>query len=241
MLTLSVDNLANVVGQRCDVSNEETKVVSSDTLSLALPVSENTSSCTEDDSLIPIKDINHQLSFRNGSSPVINLSKSSLDYGLLNRQASIVVLHQRTTGFQWQRSTSDQRNSAPSEASAGSNGEYFAYIKCFLSYVNLFSYLRGGTSSSTTAQESRCGVWEYGPNPMLQNNLAGTSRTYSPKTPTASISSVRGDVRDRRPTTSRYGSNIHALIHDEDDGHFADRNPFRNGNSTQYGGNGNSK
>lgn len=91
-----------------------------------------------------------------------DLSKSLLDLGLLNRQALIVVPHQRTTGFQGRRLSADQRNSAPTEASAGNNGGYFAYIKSFLSYVNPFSYLGGGTSSSTTGQESRSGIWEYG-------------------------------------------------------------------------------
>ncbi|XP_022761735.1 plant UBX domain-containing protein 11 isoform X2 [Durio zibethinus] len=170
-----------------------------------------------------------------------DLSKSLLDLGLLNRQALIVVPHQRSTGFQGQRSLADQRNSPPTEDSAGSNGGYFAYIKSFLSYVNPFSYLGGSTSSSTTAQESQSGIWEYGPNPTLQNNLAGRNRTHSPNLPNRSTSTARDDSRNRRPTTTQYGSNIHTLKHDEDDGRFNDRNPFWNGNSTQYGGNSDSK
>ncbi|GMI90088.1 hypothetical protein like AT2G43210 [Hibiscus trionum] len=156
-----------------------------------------------------------------------DLSKSLLDLGLLNRQALIVVPHRRTTGFQGQRSSDENRNSTATEASRGSNGGYFAYVRSLLSYVNPFSYLGGGASSSTTGQESRSGIWEYSPNPTLQNNLAGRNRTTS----TAS-----NDNRNRRPVTTRYGSNIHTLKHEEDDDQFSDRNRFWNGNSTQYGG-----
>lgn len=91
-----------------------------------------------------------------------DLNKSLLDLGLLNRQALVVVPHRITTGFQGLRSSADQRNSAPTEASTGSSGGYFAYIKSFLSYVNPFSYLGGSASSSTTGQESQGGIWEYG-------------------------------------------------------------------------------
>ncbi|KAK8332707.1 hypothetical protein V6Z12_A10G156900 [Gossypium hirsutum] len=92
-----------------------------------------------------------------------DLSTSLLDLGLLNRQALIVVPRQRSTGFQGQRSFADQRNSTPSEATAGSNGGYFAYVRSFMSYFNPFSYLGGGTgtSSSTTGPESQSGIWEY--------------------------------------------------------------------------------
>ncbi|KAL4290577.1 hypothetical protein GQ457_14G000180 [Hibiscus cannabinus] len=169
-----------------------------------------------------------------------DLSKSLLDLGLLNRQALVAVPRQRSTGFQGQRSFADQRNSTPSEATIGINGGYFAYLRRFLSYFNPFSYLGGstGTRSSTTAPASRSGFWEYSPNSTLRNNLAGTNRTYPPNP--ANRSSLT-DSRSRRPTTSRYGSNIHTLKHDEDDSRFTDRNPFWNGNSTQYGGSSDNK
>ncbi|XVF29284.1 hypothetical protein REPUB_Repub15cG0107600 [Reevesia pubescens] len=330
--SVSADNLANVVDEQCDVSNEATRtVVSSVTLRPEVPVSENTPSCPGDDCLIPVKGTDHLSSFPSGSSPVSaaeaekamqhekhkgiddrqdgasvntataniptdvylnirlpdgnslqekfpvaytlkmikdyvdrnqqsgigsynlaipyprkvfgdqDLSKSLSDLGLLNRQALIVVPHQRTTGLQGQRSSADQRNSAPTEASVGSNGGYFAYIKTFLSYVNPFSYLGGDTSPSTNRQESQSGIWEYSPNPTLQNNLAGTNRTYSPNSPNRNTSTVTDESRNRRPTTSRYGSNIHTLKRDEDDDRFTDRNPYWNGNSTQYGGDSDSK
>lgn len=170
-----------------------------------------------------------------------DLNKSLLDLGLLNRQALVVVPHRITTGFQGLRSSADQRNSAPTEASTGSSGGYFAYIKSFLSYVNPFSYLGGSASSSTTGQESQGGIWEYGPNPTLQNNLAGRNRSHSPNSPNRNSATTRDDSRNRRPTTSQYGSNIHTLKRDEDDDRFNDRNPYWNGNSTQYGGNSDSK
>ena len=69
--SFSADNLANVVDQQCDVSNEATRmVVSSVTLSPAVTVSENTSCPSEDGCLIPEKNIDHQSSFPSGSSPV---------------------------------------------------------------------------------------------------------------------------------------------------------------------------
>ncbi|KAE8653797.1 Ubiquitin-like superfamily protein, putative isoform 3 [Hibiscus syriacus] len=161
-----------------------------------------------------------------------DLSKSLLDLGLVNRQALIVVPHRRTTGFQGQRSSDDNRNLTATEASPGSNGGYFAYIRSILSYVNPLSYLGGGASSSTTGQESQSGIWEYSPNPTLQNNLSGRNR---------STSTANDDSRNRQPVTTRYGSNIHTLKRDEDDDGFSDRNPFWNGNSTQYGGSSDSK
>ncbi|KAL4282339.1 hypothetical protein GQ457_03G025520 [Hibiscus cannabinus] len=161
-----------------------------------------------------------------------DLSKSLLDLGLLNRQALIVVPHRRTTGFHGQRSSDYNRNLTATEASPGSNGGYFAYVRSLLSYVNPFSYLGGGASSSTTGQESQSGIWEYSPNPTLQNNLSGRNR---------STSTASDDSRNRRPVTTRYGSNIHTLKRDEDDDRFNDRNPFWNGNSTQYGGSSDSK
>lgn len=71
-----------------------------------------------------------------------------------------------------------------------------------------------------------------GPNPTLQNNMAGRERPHSQST----SATGRDDGKKKQPTTSRFGSNIHTLKHDEDDGRFNDRNSFWNGNSTQYGG-----
>ncbi|MBA0776345.1 hypothetical protein Gotri_011350 [Gossypium trilobum] len=168
-----------------------------------------------------------------------------------DREALIVVPRRRTAGFQGQRPSDDNRNLTPIEDSAGSSGGYFSYIKSFLSYVNPFAYLGGGASSSTTGQESQSGIWEYrpyseighishssslvaiiGPNPTVQNNLGGRNR---------STSTASDCGRNRRPVTTQHGSNIHTLKRDEDDDSFTDRNPFWNGNSTQYGGSSDSK
>jgi len=167
-----------------------------------------------------------------------DLSKSLSELGLLNRQALIVVPHQRATGYHREASSSsDRTNFTNVDSSNGTNGGYFAYVRKFLSYMNPFSYLGGGTSSSSSGQESQNGMWQYNPNPTLRNNFAGTERSnsqYSANQRTSSTS--RDDGKKRQPTTSGFGSNIHTLKHDEDDGRFNDRNAFWNGNSTQYGG-----
>lgn len=76
-----------------------------------------------------------------------------------------------------------------------------------------------------------------GPNPTLQNNMTGRERPQSHHSSNQSTSATgRDDGKMGQPTTSRFGSNIHTLKHDEDDGRFNDRNSFWNGNSTQYGG-----
>ena len=76
-----------------------------------------------------------------------------------------------------------------------------------------------------------------GPNSTVQNNSTQARRPYTHFEPNQSTSGTsRNDGKGRKPTTSRYGSNIHTLKHDEDDGRFSDRNSFWNGSSTQYGG-----
>lgn len=64
----------------------------------------------------------------------------------------------------------------------------------------------------------------------MRNNLAQAGLSFQDP------SGGRSNVRNRRPTTSRTGSNIHTLKHDEEDAPFGDGNAFWNGNSTQYGG-----
>lgn len=76
------------------------------------------------------------------------------------------------------------------------------------------------------------------PNPP-QNNLARTERPNLRDSTNQNTSvGSRTEDRSRRPTSSAFGSNIHTLKRDEDDNRFSDRNSFWNGNSTQYGGNG---
>ncbi|KAG2726104.1 hypothetical protein I3760_01G097000 [Carya illinoinensis] len=168
-----------------------------------------------------------------------DLSKSLSGLGLFNRQALIVVPHQRAVGNYSRASpSSDQTNFTNVDSSDGTNVGYFAYVRRILSYVNPFSYLGGGASSSSSGQESQNGIWQYNPNPALQNNFGGRERPNSNYfSNQSSPATGRDDGKKRKPTTSSgFGSNIHTLKRDEDDGRFNDRNSYWNGNSTQYGG-----
>ncbi|KAJ0259296.1 Plant UBX domain-containing protein 11 [Hirschfeldia incana] len=150
-----------------------------------------------------------------------DLDKSLSELGLLGRQALIVVPRKKATVYQRGPSSSESNNNADTN-----NGGYLAYLRRLLSYANPFSYLGGGiANASSSAPESRGSV-EYMPvasNAEVRNNLAQAAEG-------------RGNVRNRRPNTSRIGSNIHTLRHDEEDAPFGDGNAFWNGNSTQYGG-----
>ncbi|KAL5539526.1 hypothetical protein UlMin_045181 [Ulmus minor] len=155
---------------------------------------------------------------------VQDLSRSLSDLGLFDRQALIVVPHQRAK---------DQSNATNIvESSNETNGGYLSNLKRLISFINPFSYLGGGSSSTNSGQEAR-----QGPNAALQNNSRQNERP-NPYTPSQSDSSTsRNDGGNRTRTKTRFGSNIHTLKHDEDDAKFNDRNSFWNGNSTQYGGN----
>ncbi|XP_015887028.2 plant UBX domain-containing protein 11 [Ziziphus jujuba] len=156
-----------------------------------------------------------------------DLCKTLSELGLYDRQALIVVPHRLETD----QPRPTTINSV--DSSNESNGGYFAYVKRIFSFINPFSYLGGDSSSTSSGEQSQNGLWEYSPNATLQSNLnqAGSRSTSG---------TSRNDDKGRKPTTSRFGSNIHTLKHDEDDGRFNDRNSFWNGNSTQYGGGGGS-
>ncbi|KAM1385474.1 hypothetical protein ACFX2F_032033 [Malus domestica] len=162
-----------------------------------------------------------------------DLSKSLSDLGLFDRQALIVVPRQKGTNYLSGKSAfSDQTDSRNTVSSSdGSNGGYFSYAKRFLSYFNPLSYLGGGASSSSSGQQSENGTWEYSPNPTRRNSV----------TQNASTSGKSEEKKSRKPPASGFGSNIHTLKRDEDDERFSDRNSFWNGNSTEYGGNDDSK
>ncbi|XP_062144624.1 plant UBX domain-containing protein 11 isoform X2 [Alnus glutinosa] len=171
-----------------------------------------------------------------------DLSKSLSELGLFNRQTLIVVPHQRGAGNYRGASSSSDQTDTNVDSLDGTNGGYFTYVRRILSYMNPFSYLGGGASSSSSEQESQNGIWQYGPNPTLQNNMAGRERPQSHDSSNQSTSATgRDDGKKKQPTTSRFGSNIHTLKHDEEDDRFNDRNAFWNGNSTQYGGNNDGK
>lgn len=161
-----------------------------------------------------------------------DLGKTLSELGLFNRQALIVVPHSQAIGQRKEGNRTPATNVIGS--SSGSSEGYLSFVKRIISYVNPLSYLGGGTSSPSTVHESQSSTWQYSPNPTLQNNLRGTGRSNLAQ-PNQSTPATSGN--SRRPTSSRFGSNIHTLKHDEDDSHqTSDRNTFWNGNSTQYGG-----
>ncbi|KAL3506660.1 hypothetical protein ACH5RR_032042 [Cinchona calisaya] len=165
-----------------------------------------------------------------------DLSKTLEDLDLFGRQTLIVILHHRSNWHPKGGSSSgDQTNLTRNDSSNGGNDGYWAYMRRVLSYMNPFSYLGGSANSqNTTAQQSQNSMWQYSPNPSLQNDLQDTGRSSSNTgTDATSQSSNSRNVRKR---SSAFGSNIHTLKHDEDDSRFSDRNAFWNGNSTQYGG-----
>ncbi|XP_052207351.1 plant UBX domain-containing protein 11 [Diospyros lotus] len=166
-----------------------------------------------------------------------DLNKTLSELGLFGRQALIVVPLNRATGYHRGGSSSlGQTISTTGQGTLNrSNEGYLGLVKRILSYVNPFSYLGGGASSSNSAQESQSGIWQYRPNPGLQNNLRSTTgRSQTAKS--SDQSTLGNNSKSRQPQSTRFGSNIHTLKHEEDDSRFSDRNAFWNGNSTQYGG-----
>ncbi|XP_027117279.1 plant UBX domain-containing protein 11-like isoform X1 [Coffea arabica] len=166
-----------------------------------------------------------------------DLSKTLQDLDLFGRQTLVLVLHHRANWHpKGESSLHDQTNFIRESSSNEGNDGYWGSLRRILSYLNPISYLSGSTNAEdTTAQESQSRIWQYDPNPSLQNDLQGTgisSGAYR-STDTTSRSS---NSRSRQLKSSPFGSNIHTLRHDEDDGRFNDRNAFWNGNSTQYGG-----
>ncbi|KAJ4837737.1 hypothetical protein Tsubulata_041221 [Turnera subulata] len=169
-----------------------------------------------------------------------DLSKLLSELGLSNRQALIVVPRQRATSYHRGVSSSSAQMSSSTNADSSNSivGGYFSHVRRLLSFINPLSYLGGGASSTTSgqAQSTQSGMWEYSPNPALQNRYARMERPSSGHSPNESTSTSGRNDSTRRQNTSRFGSNIHTLKHDEDD-RFSDRNSFWNGNSTEFGGN----
>ncbi|KAJ0941548.1 putative Ubiquitin-like domain, UBX domain, Ubiquitin-like domain superfamily [Helianthus annuus] len=171
-----------------------------------------------------------------------DLGKTLTELSLLNRQALIVVPHLKGSGPS--RGRSSLPNPSASVGSTGSSdGEsYFSLVRRYLSYVNPLAYLGGGgdatENSSPSGPETRRISPESG---TPQGNFTGSRRSYlvtsnqSSNTPSTS--------KNNKPNSSRFGSgsNIHTLKHDEDDTQFRGQNAFWNGNSTEYGGDGDNK
>ncbi|XP_010525819.1 PREDICTED: plant UBX domain-containing protein 11 isoform X2 [Tarenaya hassleriana] len=166
-----------------------------------------------------------------------DMDKSLSEVGLFNRQALIVVPRQRAT---MANSTHTRATATDSRSENPNNVGYFAFVRRLISYANPFSYFSGGASSSSSGPESQTSMWEYRPNPGLRNNLGQMGRQDRDSSSTRDMSEGTSNVRNRRQTTSRIGTNIHTLKHDEDDDvPFGGGNTFWNGNSTQYGGDNN--
>lgn len=78
-----------------------------------------------------------------------------------------------------------------------------------------------------------------GANRGLHANLRGPGSPYARHQQVQNQNKPESsNRRNKQPTNTRFGSNIHTLKHDEDEGKFDNRNPFWNGNSTQYNGSG---
>lgn len=161
-----------------------------------------------------------------------DLDRTLSDLCLHNRQALIIVLRNKVNVT----SMHGQNNSAESyHTTSGGDAGYFAWIGRLFSYVNPLSYLGGSSNTSNTAQDSQGSIWQYGPRPTPQNNQTLVRKPF--QTPITTTTNNRG----RKPASSHFGSNIHTLKHDEDENQFGDKNTFWNGNSTQFGGDDNSK
>ncbi|GLJ21854.1 hypothetical protein SUGI_0408660 [Cryptomeria japonica] len=160
-----------------------------------------------------------------------DMEKTLVELNLGTRAAIILVPYKSGIGpSDWhsssQANTMGDTGSQNSETGPG----FFARI---LSYINPFSYFGG--SSSNQESTSRDSVWQYGPNPSLQDASkdVGQNRMYTPK---SNIPGKGQKVGSSSKVEKRgWGSNIHTLKRDEDES-FRDRNAFWNGNSTQYGG-----
>ncbi|XP_074341441.1 plant UBX domain-containing protein 11 isoform X2 [Apium graveolens] len=159
-----------------------------------------------------------------------DLNKTLSELGLSDRQALILVPHSKIGGYPREGSVSRHQTSANQniDSSNGSSEGYFSYVKNIISYVNPFSYIGGGTNPPSPVHESQSSTWQFRPTTTPENSLRNAGPNQS-----ASAS----DGNRKRPASSRFGSNIHTLKHDEDDkSKTKDRNAFWNGNSTQYGG-----
>ncbi|XP_010506182.1 PREDICTED: plant UBX domain-containing protein 11 isoform X2 [Camelina sativa] len=153
-----------------------------------------------------------------------DLDKSLSELGLFDRQALVVVPRKSATVNQRGSSYSESNNNTDPNS-----GGYFAYVRRVLSFANPFSYFGGGTASPSVSSSGP--ERQTRPNTELRNNMGQVGSSFQDP------SEGRSNVRNRRPTTtSRIGSNIHTLNHNEDDASFGDGNAFWNGNSTQYGG-----
>ncbi|PKU76588.1 plant UBX domain-containing protein 11 [Dendrobium catenatum] len=165
-----------------------------------------------------------------------DMSKALSELGFAGRQALIVIPRSGVSGHQRVSLPSNDIQTAANQTTSNDNGiGYFGYLKRALSYLNPFSYLGGNGGQSCSEQAPNVDLWQYRPNPGLQNSLSRMEalRNQYSSNPQNTIASASTSRSSSRP----FGSNIHTLRQDEDDFSSRDRNTFWNGNSTQYGGN----
>ncbi|GER45695.1 Ubx domain-containing [Striga asiatica] len=159
------------------------------------------------------------------------------ELGLHNRQALVVVPYDKNNSNQRGGLTHHEAYSSnDANSSLNASEGYWVSVRRILSYVNPFSYLSRSQTSTSSAQESRIGLQEYGPNASLQN----TPRNGGGRLNSSIGSSNQGTIPNSksRQQTSRFGANIHTLQHnDDDESRFNNRNTFWNGNSTEFDGN----
>ncbi|KAL6526688.1 hypothetical protein OROGR_015778 [Orobanche gracilis] len=86
----------------------------------------------------------------------LDLDSTLSELGLFNRQALVVVPHSQNDSHH--RGGLSYLQTCSSNASEG----YWASIRRIISYVNPFSYLSGGATSPSAAQESQSGISRYG-------------------------------------------------------------------------------
>ncbi|XP_050938564.1 plant UBX domain-containing protein 11 isoform X2 [Cucumis melo] len=169
-----------------------------------------------------------------------DLGKSLSDLGLHNRQALITVRHRGVSTNLRGGSSSDERKFSADGVSSDENSDgYFAFVKRILSYVNPFSYLGVGASAASSRHETQGDARQY-------SNSALEAENYYVRQPNQGTAMAgENNTRGKQPSSSsRFGANIHSihtLKHDDDDERFRSRNSFWNGNSTEYGGDNDSK
>ncbi|KAK1295101.1 hypothetical protein QJS10_CPA16g00154 [Acorus calamus] len=170
-----------------------------------------------------------------------DLSKTLSNLGFASREALIVVPHRHVTVFHGGQSSSHNVPNTVADTDSNNSGSgYFGLAKRIISFVNPFSYFGGSSSSLQSDSTTDDGLWQYRPNPGLQNALSGSRQPSDPHSRDNQSPPTKENVGKAKNGTSRtFGSNIHTLKRDEDDPRFSDRNSFWNGNSTQYGGDNN--
>ncbi|CAL1404642.1 unnamed protein product [Linum trigynum] len=164
-----------------------------------------------------------------------DLGRSLSELGLLNRQALIVVPHQKSASyFQGDSSSSPAQSTVDTSSSIASPVGYFGYIRKVFSFINPLSYV-GGSSSATSGQAGSS-MWQYSPNQSLPNSSGRPGPAGANPPDQHDSAATASDVRSRRLAMFGSGSNVHTLRRDEDDDRPNGRNAFWNGNSTQFGG-----